>query len=91
MLAAAEVPVYLAIGESDDYYGAGPAREAAERMREAYRARGLADERVDELVVLDVKPASYFAERGLGEGTSQHAGGGALFPHDEQIMGWLFR
>lgn len=38
-LAAAEVPVYMAIGEHDDYYGSEPAREASERMREAYRAR----------------------------------------------------
>lgn len=90
-LAAAEVPVYLAIGENDDYYGSELAREAAEQMRAAYRARGLSEGRIDELVVLDVKPTSYFVERGLDEGASQHAGGGALFPHDEQIMGWLFQ
>lgn len=25
-----------------------------------------------------------------GQRYGQHGGGGALFPHDEQIMGWLF-
>lgn len=89
-LAAAEVPVYMAIGEHDDYYGSEPAREAAERMREAYRACGLSESRIDELVTLDVKPTSYFVEHGFGENAGQHGAGGYLFAHDEDIMGWLF-
>lgn len=40
-LTTAEVPVYMAIGENDDYYGSGPAREAYEEIRAAYRARRL--------------------------------------------------
>lgn len=90
-LADAEVPVYLAIGENDDYYGSEPARHAYERICQAYRDRGLPEERIAELAVLDVKPTSYFTERGRSASASQHAGGGALFPHDEQIMGWLFQ
>ena len=31
--------MYVAIGENDDYYGSGPAREAYEEIRAAYRAR----------------------------------------------------
>lgn len=89
-LAAAEVPVYMAIGENDDYYGSGPAREAYEEIRAAYRARGLSEERISELVVLDVKPTSYFTERGFAAGAGQHGAGGYLFAHDEDIMGWLF-
>ena len=89
-LADAEVPVYLAIGENDDYYGSGPAREAAERMRTAYRERGLSEEHIGELVVLDVKPTSYFVEHGFPEDTGQHGAGGYLFAHDGEIMGWLF-
>ena len=89
-LAAAEVPVYMAIGENDDYYGSGPAREAAERMREAYRACGLSESRIDELVTLDVKPTSYFVEHGFGKNAGQHGAGGYLFAHDEDIMGRLF-
>lgn len=89
-LAAAEVPVYMAIGENDDYYGSGPAREAYEEIRAAYRARGLSEERISELVVLDVKPTSYFTERGFAADAGQHGAGGYLFAHDEDIMGWLF-
>lgn len=89
-LAAAEVPVYMAIGEHDDYYGPEPAREAANEIREAYRARGLSEGRIDELVTLDVKPTSYFVEHGFSEDAGQHGAGGYLFAHDEEIMGWLF-
>lgn len=88
VLAAAEVPVRLSIGESDDYYGSAPAMTAAQDLREAYRARGLNEERIDELVVLDVKPASYFRDGGAAD---QHGGGAALFPHDNDVMGWLFQ
>lgn len=90
VLAAAEVPVYLAIGEQDDYYGAQPARDAYERICSAYRARGMGEERIDELVVLDVKPTSYFVEHGFDADDSQHGAGGYLFAHDEAIMGWFF-
>lgn len=89
-LADAQVPVYLAIGENDDYYGSGPARATYQEICDAYRARGLSDDRIAELVVLDVKPASYFTDRGFTADASQHAAGGYLFVHDEQIMGWLF-
>lgn len=60
-LAAAEVPVYMAIGEHDDYYGSEPAREAAERMREAYRACGLSASRIDELARAAHLSSSYLA------------------------------
>ncbi len=90
VLADARVPVYMAIGEHDDYYGSSPDRDAYQRICEAYRERGLSDDEVSNLVTLDVKPDSYFTDRGRAAGASQHAGGGMLFPHDEQIMGWLF-
>lgn len=90
VLAQAEAPVYMAIGEKDDYYGPEPAREAYARICDAYRERGLSEERIDELVVLDVKPTSYFVDRGFAVDASQHGAGGYLFAHDEEIMQWLF-
>lgn len=81
------VPVRLIIGESDEYYGSDPARRAAEQMRDAYRTQGLGESNIDELVTLDVKPASYFTDSGVA---NQHSSGGALFSHDPEIMGWLF-
>ena len=46
----------------------------------------MTDKEIEEVVVMDLKPRSYFDERGIRD---QHAGGG-LFAHDEKIMGWLF-
>ena len=88
VLTQARVPVYLAIGEHDDYYGADFDRDAYLRIVSAYREQGLDDDQISELVVLDVKPDDYFGD--VGERYGQHGGGGALFPHDDQIMGWLF-
>ena len=79
-------PVYLAVGESDEYYGFGPSEEAYENLYELYRQEGLSDEEIRELLVLDVKDADWFESRGW---TNQHGGGG-LFASDEEIMGWLF-
>ena len=79
-------PVYLAVGESDEYYGQEPSREAYENLYDLYREQGLSDEEIGELLVLDVKDAEYFESRGM---TNQHGGGG-LFAEDEDIMGWLF-
>lgn len=79
-------PVYLAVGESDEYYGSGPSEEAYENLYELYRQEGLSDEEIGELLVLDVKDAAWFESRGW---TNQHGGGG-LFASDEEIMGWLF-
>lgn len=85
MLAAAKTPVYLAVGEDDSYYGSGPLKSTYAQLRELYEQQGLAQDEIDRLVVLDVKPGSYFTERGFRD---QHAGGQA-FAHDEEIMGWL--
>lgn len=80
-------PVYFAIGESDEYYGSEPTREAYDRIYELYEQEGLSKEEIDQLLVLDIKDASYFEEQGI---SNQHGGGGALFSNDEEIMGWLF-
>lgn len=81
------VPVYLAIGESDEYYGPGPTQEAYDRLYERYEQEGLSREEIAQLLVLDIKDASYFENQGVD---NQHGGGGALFSRDEEIMGWLF-
>ena len=86
-LAAARVPVYMVVGESDEYYGSEPAQEAASELEGLYREQGLADDEIADLVVLDVKPAGYFFDGGV---TNQHGQGGVLFCRDAQIMGWLF-
>lgn len=85
-LAKAQVPVYLVVGEADEYYGSQPTQEAYDRLHELYTAAGLTDEEIDRLLVLDIKDDDYFQSQGL---SYQH-GGGNLFAKDPAIMGWLF-
>lgn len=80
------VPVYLVIGEDDEYYGSEPSQEAYENLHTLYQKEGLSEEKIQELLVLDIKDAEYFESQGV---TVQH-GGGNLFAQDEEIMGWLF-
>lgn len=80
------LPVYLTIGESDEYYSSEPAREAYKALRDLYLEQGLSEAEIDRLLVLDIKDSSYFTERGI---RGQH-GGSAQFAFDEDIMGWLF-
>ena len=81
-------PVYLVVGEKDEYYGSGPSEEAYKNIYDLYKAKGLTEDEIGKLLVLDVKDTSYFQKAGV---TNQHGQGGALFFEDEEIMGWLFR
>lgn len=87
VLVDARVPVYMVVGENDEYYGSEPAQQAANQLQEMYRDAGLSPEQIRSLVTLDVKPSTYFENAGI---TNQHGGGGMLFSHDSEIMGWLF-
>ena len=82
----ARVAVYFVIGESDEYYGSEPSRDAYNRLHDLYIEAGLTEEEIDQLLVLDIKDVDYFREGGA---PSQH-GGGNLFARDPEIMGWLF-
>lgn len=86
-VAQAEVPVYLAMGEADSYYGSEPLRTAYAQLRALYEGKGLSQEAIDALLVLDVRDQAYFTQQGY---TDQHAGGGA-FASDPAVMGWLFQ
>lgn len=82
----AKTPVYFIIGESDEYYGSEPFKEAYETLYGLYREQGLSKSEIDKLLVLDVKGADYFEGTKI---TYQH-GGGYLFCRDKEVMGWLF-
>lgn len=86
VLAAQETPLYLAIGEDDDYYGSDSAKQAYATLKALYLQKGLTEEEINRLLVLDVKDAAWFAERNA---RSQHGGGG-LFALEPEIMTWLF-
>lgn len=83
----ARVPVYFAIGEKDEYYGSEPSRNAYNAIHKLYEQEGLSNSEIDRLLVLDIKPTSYFSSKGI---SNQHGYGGYLFVRDKNIMGWLF-
>lgn len=83
----ARVPVYFAIGEKDEYYGFEPSRNAYNAIHKLYEQEGLSNSEIDRLLVLDIKPTSYFSSEGI---SNQHGYGGYLFVRDKNIMGWLF-
>ena len=85
-LADSETPVYIFVGENDEYYGSEPSQQAYDRLTEIYRGKGLSESEISRLVTLDIKPHSYFNDRGID---NEHGGGG-LAAHDEDVMGWLF-
>ena len=86
VLAQAKTPVYLVTGEQDSYYGSDSMKNAADELRTLYEQQGLSEEEINRLLVLDVMPQSYFADRGISD---QH-GGGMAIAKDKEIMGWLF-
>ena len=79
-------PVYLVVGEGEEYYAAQPTQEAYDQLYGRYVKEGLSQEEIGQLLVLDVKDADYFW---AGGAPNQH-GGGNLFARDPEIMGWLF-
>lgn len=85
-LANAMTPIYMVTGENDSYYGSSSVRETYEKLTALYREKGLSEEQISRLVVLDLKDQAYFTARGIRD---QHGGGGS-FAHEEDIMGWLF-
>ena len=86
VLAKARTPVYLATGENDSYYGSESMKQAYQTLHELYVAQGLPEDKIRELLVLDVREQEYFAAKGVSD---QHMGG-MTFAHEESIMNWLF-
>ena len=79
------VPVYICMSEKDEYYGPEKAREAYEGLKSAYKAEGISDEEINDLLVLDLKDDSYFEGRLIGN----YHGSGQLFAYDSRIINWM--
>ena len=85
-LVRARTPLRLFTGRDDSYYGSDSFVQTASELRSLYTGDGLSEGEIDKLVVLDVKEADYFTQRGFSD---QHAGGGAAAT-DAEVMEWLF-
>ena len=51
VLAEAETPVYLVIGEDDSYYGSASLKNAYAKLHELYEKKGLTDDAIHRLLV----------------------------------------
>lgn len=79
----AQIPLYIVIGVSDEYYGSARISATYREMVALYERQGFTREQISELLVLDVKNADYF------NGSNQHGGIGKV-AFDSEVMGWLF-
>ena len=86
-LVASETPIYIAIGENDEYYGSASSNDTYQELYKLYQDKGLSKEQINQILVLDIKETAYFESQGIN---NQHGGGGYLFARDQTIMGWLF-
>ena len=86
VLANAQTPLYIVIGENDSYYGSTRAINAYNSLHDIYENQGLSEEQINEILVLDVKEHEYFSSQGVSD---EHAGLG-LFAYDEDVMSWVF-
>ena len=82
----ANTPIYFVVGENDEYYGSQPFKDAYATLLDLYKNKGLTHRQIDRLLVLDVKPTSYFENQNI---SNQHGLGGYLFCRDKKIMNWL--
>lgn len=80
-----EVPVYFFIGEDDEYYGSEPTKNAYNTLYKMYKEKGLSEEKISNILILDIRDNQYFRNKGV---SNQHGGGG-LVANEEEIMKWL--
>ncbi|MDO4556734.1 MAG: prolyl oligopeptidase family serine peptidase, partial [Lachnospiraceae bacterium] len=75
VLVESRTPVYIVIGEADEYYGSQLSQEAYENIRSRYETIGVSEDEISEWITLDIKDTAYFENGGV---TNQHGGGGML-------------
>ena len=85
-LAKARTPVYMIIGEDDSYYGSESLKNTYAELHTLYEAKGLSDPEINDILVLNVKDADWFKERGISD---QH-GGGMAFPEESGLLECFF-
>lgn len=81
-VAKAKLPVCIAIGRDDEYYGSEKSQSAYDTLYNLYKEKGLTEDEIDKILVLDIKESDYFTSRNA---PNEHGGGG-LFAEDDAIM-----
>lgn len=93
-LAGRKTRIYLFVAEDDSYYGSEPARNAWNELSDIYLNSGLDEDEISNILVLDVRPDSWFDEEMKSRQDSMYAtdyhGSGMLVAYDANVMKWVF-
>ncbi|NOU77493.1 prolyl oligopeptidase family serine peptidase [Paenibacillus sp. LMG 31459] len=79
------MPVYIFMGQNDEYYGSQKAVEAYDALRSRYIVAGLTESEVGKLVVLELPDNAYFNRLGI----YNYHGGGQAVVNDDRILNWV--
>lgn len=79
------VAVYIYMAENDEYYGSQKAQDAYNNLAAAYKAQGLSDVQIDDLLQLEIPSNEFFNSRGI---YNYHGGGNIVFD-DAAILSWI--
>ncbi len=85
-IAEDKTAIYIFMAENDEYYVSQKARDAYEKLHEAYSKVGWTDEQIDAVLQVQIPDNEYFNSRGI-QG-NYHGGGNILF-EDESILTWI--
>ncbi len=96
-LVDAETPLYLFTAENDSYYGSAPVRRIWQTIHDLYAAKGLTEENIAELLVMDIRTnseldalrAANTDKVGAAYAMDYH-GAGMLAAFDKSVMNWVF-
>lgn len=84
-IAENQVAVYIYMAEGDEYYGSGKARDAYDNLLAAYRETGLPDNKVEQLLQVEIPDDAFFNQQGI---YNYHGGANVVFD-DETILNWI--
>lgn len=85
-VAANGVAVYLFMAENDEYYGSQRARDAYDGLRQAYEEEGWTEDRINDVLQMEIPDNEWFRQRGIRE--NYHGGANVVF-EEESILKWI--
>lgn len=85
-VADSKTAVYIFMAENDEYYGSQKAREAYDRLYEAYSKAGYTKEQIGTFLQVQIPEDEYFNSRGIHG--NYHGGGNIVF-EDTSVLNWI--
>ena len=80
------VAVYIFMAQGDEYYGSGRARDAYNGLHDAYMDAGWTEEKIDDVLQVQIPNESWFAQRDI---TGNYHGGANVVFEETSILNWI--